>query len=88
MLALQLAAGVVVVLAYAGVQCGRVDPYGLPHLLANVASTGLLAAVALAEAQYGFVMTNGVWAAVSTLGLVRCRRAAGSRTGVPAPGQG
>lgn len=63
--------GVIVVIAFAGAQLHRLDPQGVPYLVANAGSTCVLAAVALIEAQYGFVLTNGFWAAISTLGLAR-----------------
>ncbi len=74
-LVLQMLAGLVVVVAFAGAQARRLDPFGPLYLLANASSTGLLAAVALSEGQYGFVLTNGFWAAISTVGLVRSARA-------------
>lgn len=74
MLALQLVAGAVVVAAFAGVQLRLLDPHRLPYLLANVVSTGVLAAVAVHEAQWGFVLTNGFWAAISAVGLVQLAR--------------
>jgi hypothetical protein len=46
----------------------------VPYLLANAASTGVLAVIAVIEVQPGFVLTNGVWAALSAVGLVRLAR--------------
>lgn len=71
MLVAQLIAGSVVVVAFAGVQVNLLDPFRAPYLVANVTSTGVLAGLAFIEAQYGFVLTNGVWAAISAVGLVR-----------------
>lgn len=72
--AIQLVAGALVVLGFAGLQFKRLDPFRIPYLALNFIGTAGLTAVALHIRQFGFVFTNGVWAGVSLLGLVRLLR--------------
>ena len=74
----QIVAGVLVVGAFVGLQLRRLDPYRVPYLLLNLLGTAVLTAVAVEGAQFGFVLTNGVWAVVSLYGLVRVVRARAS----------
>jgi hypothetical protein len=69
--AIQVVAGVLVVAAFAGLQLKRLDPYRVPYLVLNLIGTVVLTVVALRSRQFGFVLTNGVWAGVSLLGLMR-----------------
>ena len=69
--AIQIAAGVLVVSAFAGLQLKLVDPFRVPYLALNLVGTAALTAIAVGGQQFGFVLTNGVWAVVSLLGLLR-----------------
>jgi hypothetical protein len=79
--ALQIAAGVIVVSAFAASQLRFMDPFRFPYLVMNFVGTGVLAAVALSLEQFGFVLTNGVWAVVSLLGLLRLAWTRANRDG-------
>jgi hypothetical protein len=79
--ALQIAAGVIVVSAFAASQLRLMDPFRFPYLAMNFVGTGVLAAVALSLEQFGFVLTNGVWAVVSLLGLLRLAWTKANRDG-------
>jgi hypothetical protein len=79
--ALQIAAGVIVVSAFAASQLRLMDPFRFPYLAMNFVGTGVLAAVALSLEQFGFVLTNGVWAVVSLLGLLRLAWTRANRDG-------
>jgi hypothetical protein len=70
---LSIAAGIVVVAAYAGVQLRALDPFRVPNLVLNFAGTGVLAVVAARAGQYGFVLTNGFWSLISLAALLRLR---------------
>jgi len=68
---LQIAGALVVLVAFAASQAGRLDARSVPYLVANVVGAGLLAALALVGRDWGFVLLEGVWAAVSAASLVR-----------------
>jgi len=72
--AIQIAAGVLVVSAFAGLQLKLLDPYRVPYLALNLVGTAVLTAIATGDEQFGFMLTNGVWAVVSLLGLLRLAR--------------
>lgn len=60
-----------VVAAFALHQLKRLSPYRLPYLALNFVGTAVLTGVAISGNQLGFVLTNGVWAAVSLVALLR-----------------
>jgi hypothetical protein len=51
-------------------QLGRLDPQSITYLAANLVGSAILAALALEERQWGFLLLEGVWALVSLAGLV------------------
>jgi hypothetical protein len=56
------------------------NPKSVRYLLLNALGSGLLAADAVYEAQWGFLMLEGVWAVVSTIALVRLFASRGAPT--------
>jgi hypothetical protein len=58
-------------LGFPGLQAKRLDGYRLPYLVLNFIGTGVLTVVAVGGRQFSFVLTNGIWAVVSLLGLAR-----------------
>ncbi len=62
-----------VLLAYVANQFGRLRAQGLAYAFANVAGSGMLAVIAALEAQWGFLLLEGAWAAVSLVAAVRQR---------------
>lgn len=79
----QIVGSVIVLAAFAAAQAGRVDPKSLVYVVLNVVGSGVLAVEALLGRQWGFLLLEGVWAAVSLVGLVTLAR---RRTrGVEAP---
>jgi hypothetical protein len=68
---IQLVAGALVVGAFAGLQFRRLDPHRVTYLLLNLLGTAVLTVIAVRGEQFGFVLTNGVWAGVSLVGLLR-----------------
>lgn len=67
--------GAVLILgAYGGQQLWRLDPAGRPYSALNLVGAGLLTVAALQAGQWGFVLLEGVWTAVSAGALVRALR--------------
>lgn len=72
-LAVQLAGALLVLAAFALVQASVLTPTSLRYLLMNVVGSGVLAGNAAAGGQWGFVLLNATWCAVSTWSLTRRR---------------
>jgi hypothetical protein len=70
-LGIQLAGAVLILVAFAGMQAGRISSTGVPYLVANMLGAALLAIDALNGEEWGFVLLEVVWFAVSVWGLVR-----------------
>ena len=67
---LQLVGALLVLAGYTLAQLGRWDPQSIPYLVVNLVGSAILAALALEERQWGFLLLEGVWALVSLAGLV------------------
>jgi hypothetical protein len=70
--ALQWAAAVLVLAAFGAAQFGYLSPVSHAYLLANLLGGAGLAAAAALTHQWGFVLLEGVWAAVAGWSLL-CR---------------
>lgn len=70
-LAVQLTGALLVLAAFALLQLRVLTPGSVRYLLLNVAGSALLAGNALAGGQWGFVLLNTTWLAVSVAALVR-----------------
>jgi len=51
--------------AYAANQFGWTDTSNLPYQIANLVGSGILAVVAVIEVQWGFILLEGAWSAIS-----------------------
>lgn len=75
--ALQVASilGALLILApFAAVQFGRLAPSSVAYQALNLLGSGILAAIALHDRQYGFLLLEGTWAIVSLWGLLKALR--------------
>lgn len=68
---LAVVGAVLILAAYAAVQLRRIDARDVTFSLVNAIGSGLLAYVAVVEAQLGFFLLEGVWFVVSAGGVVR-----------------
>jgi hypothetical protein len=71
---LQLAGALLILLPFAAVQLGRTRPSSIGYLALNLVGSLLLAWLALADSQWGFLLLETVWALVSGWGLARRAR--------------
>jgi membrane-bound ClpP family serine protease len=70
----QIVGAVLILVAFAGVQFGRVDPRSRLYLWLNAVGSVILVVLAYVESQWGFVLLEGVWALVSAHGLLQLAR--------------
>ena len=70
----QVAGALLVLAGFAGAQFGRLSPHSVSYLVLNLVGSAILAVLAAADRQYGFLLLEGVWALVSLLGLVQVLR--------------
>ena len=71
---IQLAGSLLVLAGFALSQWGVLDPKSRRYLALNAVGSAILAVDALETHQWGFLLLEGVWAVVSTVGLIRVRR--------------
>jgi hypothetical protein len=69
--AIQLIGAALILVAYALAQLGTLGPRGAPFLLLNLAGALILAGSAFDEEQWGFLVLEIAWAAISVAGLFR-----------------
>jgi hypothetical protein len=69
--AIQLFGAFLILIAYALAQLGVLSARGVPFLLLNLGGALILAGSAYDEEQWGFLVLEIAWAAVSALGLAR-----------------
>jgi len=69
----QLAGAVLILVAFAAAQAGRVDQRSRGYLMLNAVGSGALAADALHGLQWGFLLLEGAWAVISVAGLAARR---------------
>ena len=67
---IQIVGALLILAAFAAVQFDRMRPDSRLYLALNLAGSAILAVLAVAAQQWGFVLLEGVWAIVSAWGLV------------------
>jgi hypothetical protein len=65
----QIAGAVLILVAYTAAQLGAMDPHSRLYLVLNFVGSLILAFLAWHERQWGFLLLESVWAAVSLWGL-------------------
>lgn len=70
----QIAGAILILIAFTAAQRGSMSPHSLVYLVLNFVGSVVLAAVALAGENWGFLMLEGVWAVVSAWGLLTTLR--------------
>jgi hypothetical protein len=72
--ALQLAAALLILIAFTASQLKRMPADSLAYLLLNLIGSAILAVEAAWTSQWGFVLLEGSWALVSAASLLRHAR--------------
>ena len=67
----QVVGALLILSAFAAMQLGAMDPRSRVYLVLNLVGSAVLAVLALDERQWGFLLLETVWAAVSLWGLVQ-----------------
>jgi len=80
---ISIAGALAILAAYAANQLRYIGPANLSYALLNFAGAGVLAAVALIEKQWGFLLLEGVWALVSLWAMVKLLRSEPARPDGP-----
>jgi hypothetical protein len=69
--AVQLLGAFLVLGGFAGLQVGRLRVDDPAYLLLNAVGSGLLLIIAILDREWGFILLEGVWTAVSIVALLR-----------------
>lgn len=70
----QVVGALMILAGFAGLQMGRISAVSRTYLWLNLVGSVVLAVLALHEEQWGFVLLETVWAAVSAWSLVQVMR--------------
>jgi hypothetical protein len=69
----QIAGALLILIAFAAAQLGTMDQRSRVYLFLNLVGSAILAVLAWKETQWGFLLLEGVWAAVSAWSLLKLR---------------
>ena len=81
-----LVGSLLILAAFAANQFGRLGSATLPYVVLNLVGSFVLSIIAVVEAQWGFLLLEGVWTLVSAYSLVRLLRGAPPAAGSGAGG--
>jgi hypothetical protein len=71
---IQIVGALLILAAFAALQFDRMRPDSRLYLALNLIGSSVLAVLAWAESQWGFLLLEGVWAIVSAWGLTSALR--------------
>lgn len=71
---LQIGGAVLILMAFVASQRDTLSPHSLVYLALNFVGSAVLTGVALIDSDWGFLLLEVVWAAVSLWGLVQVAR--------------
>jgi hypothetical protein len=71
---IQVIGAVMILIAYAAAQAGRWSTDSLVYLILNLIGSAILAVLAAASENWGFLLLEGVWAIVTAASLLQRRR--------------
>lgn len=74
---IQIVGALLILAAFTAVQLERMRPDSRLYLTLNLVGSAILAVLAVIGSQWGFVLLESVWAAVSAWGLVAALGASG-----------
>ena len=66
---ISVAGALLILLPFAGSQLGRLSPHSFAYQIMNLTGAASLTAVAVIEVQYGFILLEGIWTIMSSIGL-------------------
>jgi len=72
----QIVGALLILVAFGAVQFERMQPDSRVYLALNLVGSAILAVLAWVESQWGFLLLESVWAAVSAWGLLVALRSA------------
>jgi hypothetical protein len=75
----QIVGALLILAAFTAVQLERMRPDSRLYLALNLVGSAILAVLAVAAEQWGFVLLEGVWAIVSGWGLLAALRSNSTR---------
>lgn len=70
----QVVGALLILAAFAATQFGRLDQHSRTYLVLNVVGSAILAVLAYLDSNWGFLLLESVWAAVSLWGLAEKSR--------------
>jgi len=71
----QIIGAILILVAFAGAQAGRLDQRSIAYLVLNLVGSLILAVLAAIDSQLGFLLLEAVWSLVSLWSLVAVLRA-------------
>jgi hypothetical protein len=77
---IQIIGSLAVLAGFALAQWGVLNQKSIAYLLVNAIGSGLLAADAVIEQQWGFLLLEGSWSVISVIGLFRFAHTAARRS--------